>query len=67
VFLIHGTTYRVTLEHIAAVRRISNQVDDHEMELVSENQPHVAVTVAPDGDDVRLLFDETAAVVEVHR
>jgi hypothetical protein len=40
---------------------------DHGMELLSTDPPKVAVTVSADNAELRVTFDETASVLDVHR
>lgn len=63
----HGISTRTRADDVEGVRRVFDRMDDHEMDLVSTDPPRVTVTAAVDGDDVRLTFDETAAVVDVRR
>ncbi len=63
----HGVSTRIRADDFESVRRVFDLMDDHGVELVSEDPPRVAVTAALDGDEVRLTFDETAGVVDVRR
>ena len=50
-----------------SVRRVFSLMDDHQMDVVSDNPPSVAVTVSLDTGEVHLLFDETVSIVDVSR
>lgn len=62
-----GVSTRTQADDFESVRRVFDLMDDHKLDLVSEDPPRVAVTASFDGEDVRLTFDETASVVDVRR
>lgn len=61
----HGVSTRWHADDFESITRTMKLVTDHEMAVVSEDPPRVAVTVSRDGDKLRLVFDETATVVDV--
>lgn len=61
----HGVSTRVRADDPASVQQFFNLMDDHELELVSEEPPRAEVTAAVDGHELRLTFDETVSVVDV--
>ena len=63
----HEVSTRIMADDFESVRRVFSLVDDHQMEVVSDNPPNVAVTVSLDTGEVRLLFDETVSIVDVSR
>jgi hypothetical protein len=63
----HGVSMRVHADDFESVKRVYQFMHDHDIELVAEDPPRVAVTAALDGDEVRLTFDEGASVVDVRR
>jgi DNA-binding transcriptional ArsR family regulator len=64
----HGVSTQWHAEDFESVVRVQELVTDHhEMAVVSEEPLRVDVTVALDGDECRLTFDETASVIGVHR
>lgn len=63
----HGVSTRVHAGDVESAKRVSNLVDDHELDLVSQNPPRVTVTAALDGDEICVTFDETASVVDMRR
>lgn len=62
-----GVTTLWHVDDFESVRRVVKLVTGHEMTLVAEEPLRVEVTVAFDGDELRLTFDETVTVVDVRR
>lgn len=63
----HGVSLRVQATDLESVKRAYRYMHEHELDLVSEDPPLLAVTASIDGDSVRLVFDETVSVVDVQR
>lgn len=63
----HGIATRVHTEDPGSARDLFDLMTDHDQELVSGDPLRVAITVSVDGDDVRVMLDETASVVDVRR
>lgn len=63
----HGVSTRIQADDFERLQRVFDLLDDHEMELCSRNPPRVAVKAVCNGDEVRLTFDESASVADVHR
>lgn len=63
----HGVSTQFRGDDFESVQRGFKLMDSHELDIVSENPPRVVVTVESDGDELRLTFDETVAVVDVER
>lgn len=63
----HGISTRVHTEDPGSARHIFDLMTDHGEELVSEDPLRVAVTASIDGDEVRVMLDETASIVSVSR
>jgi hypothetical protein len=63
----HDISTRVRVDDFAAAKRVFGLVDDHGIDLCSADPRRVAVTAAADGDEVRVIFDETARAVDVRR
>jgi hypothetical protein len=63
----HGVSTRVHAHDFERVHRVFDLMDDHEVDVLDEDPPEVAVVVAVEDDEMRLTFDETANVVDVHR
>ena len=63
----HGVSTRRRADDPDSVERVWGLVDDHEMEIVSEDPPRVVVGVSRGEEEVRLTFDETADVADVGR
>ncbi len=63
----HGVSTRLRADDPESVSRYYDLVDGHAVDVAAEDPLRVAVTVARDGDEVGLTFDETVRVVDVHR
>ncbi len=64
----HGVSTQWHADDVESVTRVQDLVTDHhEMAVVAEDPLRVEVTVALDGTDRRLTFDETASVIDVDR
>jgi DNA-binding transcriptional ArsR family regulator/ribosomal protein L40E len=63
----HNISTRAHAEDIESVRRVFDLMDAHEVDVVTENPPRAEVTVTSSGEEIRLVFDDTASVAEVHR
>lgn len=63
----HGVTIRVQAEEFETGRRVFEHMHDHGLDVVSTDPPEVAVTASMNGEAIRLTFDETASVVDIHR
>lgn len=63
----HGVSTQWHVDDYESVKRVTNLVTDHEMELVSADPLRVAVTISYEGDELRLTYDETVTVVDVSR
>lgn len=63
----HGVSTQVHAEDFERVHDVMNLMDNHEIEVVSEEPPRVDVTVSCEGDQIRLTIDETVTVVDVSR
>lgn len=63
----HGISTRLRADDFESAKRVFDLMDDHGLDVLSEDPPRVAVTAAHDGDAVRVTFDETVAVVDVRR
>lgn len=63
----HGVSTRVRADDFEHARRVYDLMLDHEVELVAEDPTKVAVAASIDGDTIRVIFDETVRVIEVHR
>lgn len=63
----HGVSTRVRVDDFEHARRIYDLMLEHDVEIVAEEPARVAVTASMDGDTVRLIFDETMSVINVHR
>lgn len=63
----HGVSTRFRADDAESVQRVFDLMDSHDVEIVGEDPLRVDVTLARDGDDVRLTFDETASVTDVVR
>lgn len=61
----HGVSPRWHAEKHAGFSYVGDHDPDHDLELVSEDPPRVAVTISLDGDELRMTFDETVTVVDV--
>jgi hypothetical protein len=45
--------------------RILRAMSDHKQELVSKEPPRIRITICHDGDELRLITDDTMSVVHV--
>ncbi len=63
----HGISTRIHAEEFETVRRVFDLMDAHEVEVVAADPPRAEVRVTSAGDEIRLVFDETASVVSVRR
>ena len=63
----HGVSMRLHAEEFETVRRVFGLMDTHDVDVVVTDPPRAEVTVTCSGDEMRLVFDETASVTEVHR
>lgn len=63
----HGISTRIHADDIASVRRVFDLMDGHEVDVVAVEPPRARVSITSSGDEMRLVFDETANVAEVHR
>lgn len=63
----HGVSTRLQAEDFESAKRVYDLVDDHELNLVSEDPPQVTVTASLGGDEICLTFDETVTVIDVSR
>lgn len=63
----HGVSIRFRADDFEGVTRGFELMDAHELDLVSTDPPRVTVTIAYEGDDLRLIFDETVTDADVHR
>jgi hypothetical protein len=63
----HGISTRLRADDPESVRRLFGLMDAHDVDVVAENPPQADVTVISSGDEMRLVFDDTASVTEVHR
>lgn len=63
----HGISTRIRADDFDSVRRVFALMDDHDVEIIAKEPARAAVTALTDGDEVRLTFDETARVVNLHR
>lgn len=63
----HGVSTRVRADDYASVKRFSDVMDAHRVELVSEDPPRVTVSVSRDDDELQVTFDETVRVADVQR
>lgn len=61
----HGVSTRFTADDFTSGKQIESLLDGHRMDIVETEPPRVAVTVSYDGDEIRLIFDESVDVVEV--
>lgn len=57
---------RFTADGFESGKQIESLLENHEMELISEDPPRVTVMVSYNGDELHLTFDETVSVVDVH-
>lgn len=62
-----GVSTQLHADDFERVRRVMELMDNHEMEVVSEEPPRVEVTISYDGDQLQLTIDETVTVVDVSR
>jgi DNA-binding transcriptional ArsR family regulator/Zn-finger nucleic acid-binding protein len=63
----HGISTRLQAEDFDSAKRVHDLVDDHELNVVSEDPPRVTVRASLNGDDVQLTFDETVTVIDADR
>lgn len=63
----HGVSTRVRADDIETVTRFYELMAGHEVAVVSEQPLRVEVTVTYNGDEIRLTFDDTVRVTDVHR
>jgi DNA-binding transcriptional ArsR family regulator/predicted RNA-binding Zn-ribbon protein involved in translation (DUF1610 family) len=63
----HGVSTRLQANDFESAKRVHDLVDDHELNVISENPRRVTVTASIDGDEVRLTFDETVTVIDAVR
>ena len=63
----HDISTWVHAEDIESVRRAFDLMDAHEVDVVTENPPRAEVTVTSSWDEMRVVFDDSASVAEVHR
>lgn len=63
----HGISTRIHADDIESVRRVFDLMDGHDVAVIMEDPPRAEVTVTSSGDEMRLVFDETASIAEVHR
>lgn len=62
-----GISTRLHADDFERVRQVFDLMDDHRVEVISEEPPRAEVTASLDDDEVRLTFDETARVIDVSR
>jgi len=63
----HDVSTRLRAEDFESARRVHDLVEDHDLDVISENPTRVTVTASIEDDEIRLTFDETASVVDVVR
>jgi len=63
----HGVPIRLQANDFEGARQVFDHMHDHGMEIISEEPPRVQVTAALDGDEVCLVFDETASIAGIDR
>lgn len=61
----HGVSTQLHADDFERVQRVMELMENHEIAVVSEDPPRVDVTVAYEGDQLRLTIDETVTVVDV--
>lgn len=63
----HGISTRVRADDFESARRVHALIYEYDVNRLSEDPLRVVVTTSVDDDTIRLTFDETARVVDVHR
>lgn len=63
----HGISTRIRADDVETVYRFYALLDGHEVEVVTEEPLRIEVTVIQDGDEIRLVFDDTVNVVDIRR
>lgn len=63
----HGVSTRIRADDVDSVTRFYELMDEHSIDVVSEEPLRVDVTATYDDDEVRVTFDDTVSVVDVHR
>lgn len=63
----HGVSTRFQTNDSESLKRGFGRMHSHEMKLVSTDPPQVVVVASLDDDQVRLTFDNSVSVVDVHR
>lgn len=66
-FYDRGVTTRWHAEELDGLEYIGDHDPSYEMEIVSEDPHRVAVTVALDGEELRVTFDGSASIVDATR
>lgn len=59
-----GVTTHWHAEKLNGLEHLGGHDPSYDVDIVSEDPPRVAVTVSLDGDDLRVVFDESVTVVE---
>lgn len=62
----HGISTRIRADDSESVRRVFGLMDDHAVEVIAEEPARAEVAASIDGDEIRLSFDETVSIVDVH-
>lgn len=63
----HGISTRIRADDVETVNQFYELLDGHEVEVISQEPLQIEVTVCRDGDEIRLLFDDTVNVVDIRR
>lgn len=63
----HGVSTRIRADDLRRVRRVFDLMDGHETRVDSRDPNTATVTARLNDDEIRLTFDETARVVEIHQ
>lgn len=62
-----GISTRIHADDVESVQRVFDLMESHNVEVIGDDPARAEVTVTSSGDEMRLVFDETASVVNVPR
>jgi len=62
-----GISTRIHADDPESVRRVFDLMDGHEVDVIGDDPPRAEVTISSSEDRMRLVFDDTASVVNIHR
>jgi hypothetical protein len=63
----HGISTRIHADDFESVARVFDLMDDQEMAVIDQEPPRAEVTATIGDDEIRLIVDERARVVDVRR